>query len=101
MKMYIPFCFIVISLIALPVNAAISFIAETTDRGNDDKSSLVVPAITQEGDVLIVQASFRNRSGSDGVTTPAGWTLIAPQDQDSDVFQSAYYKVATAVDPGT
>jgi MSHA biogenesis protein MshQ len=101
MKMYIPFCFIVISLIALPVNAAISFIAETTDRGNDDKSSLVVPAITQEGDVLIVQASFRNRSDANGVTTPMGWTLITPLIQDDGVWQSSYYRVATSLDANT
>ncbi|MFT6113118.1 MAG: MSHA biogenesis protein MshQ [Oleispira sp.] len=81
--------------------AAISFVTSVTDDGNDDKANLVVPALTQMGDVLITQVTFRNRSGSDGVTTPAGWTLIAPQDQDSDVFQSAYYKVATAVDAGT
>jgi MSHA biogenesis protein MshQ len=101
MKMYIPFCFIVISLIALPVNAAISFIAETTDSGNDDKSSLVVPAITQEGDVLIVQASFRNRSDANGVTAPMGWTLITPLIQDDGVWQSSYYKVATSLDANT
>jgi MSHA biogenesis protein MshQ len=101
MKMYIPFCFIVISLIALPVNAAISFIAETTDSGNDDKSSLVVPAITQEGDVLIIQASFRNRSDANGVTAPMGWTLITPLIQDDGVWQSSYYKVATSLDANT
>jgi MSHA biogenesis protein MshQ len=81
--------------------AAISFVTSVTDDGNDDKANLVVPVLTQMGDVLITQVTFRNRSGSDGVTTPAGWTLIAPQDQDSDVFQSTYYKVATAVDAGT
>ena len=92
---------LLLSLINSNSFAAISYVTSVTDNGNDDKSSLVVPVITQAGDVLITQVTFRNRNGSDGVTTPAGWTLIAPQDRDDNVFQSVYYKVATAADAGT
>jgi MSHA biogenesis protein MshQ len=80
--------------------AAISFVASVTDRGNDDKASLVVPASTLLGDVLVAQVTFRNRNGSDGVTTPSGWNLLATQDRDSDVFQSVYYRIASAGDAG-
>lgn len=85
---------------AQSVFAAISFIASTLDEGNDDRSTLTVPAAVLTNDVLVTQVTFRNRSGSDGVTTPGGWTLVAPQDRDSDVFQSVYYRVATAGEAG-
>jgi MSHA biogenesis protein MshQ len=98
MKMYIPFFFIVISLIALPVNAAISLIAETTDSGNDDKASIIVPLDIQSGDVLITQVTFHNLNGSNGVSTPNGWTQIGLQNQNNNIFQSVYYKVATSSD---
>ena len=80
--------------------SAISYVASVTDDGNDDKASLTVPALATVDDLLIAQVTFRNRSGSDGVTTPPGWTLLAPQDRDSDVFQSIYYKIAVASDLG-
>ena len=91
----------ILFLFASQTQAAISYISSVTDRGNDDKASLIVPATTLLGDVMIAQVTFRNRNGSDGVTTPSGWTPIAPQDRDDNVFQSAYYKVATATDGGT
>lgn len=81
-------------------NAEISYVTSVTDKGNDDKANLTVPASTGVGDLLITQVTFRNRNGSDGVTTPAGWALLAPQDQNGDVFQSVYYKVVTASDLG-
>jgi MSHA biogenesis protein MshQ len=91
----------VISLIELPVNAAISLIAETTDSGNDDKASIMVPSDIQSGDVLITKVTFRNRNGSDGVSTPNGWRLIGLQNQDNNILQSVYYKVATSSDVNT
>ena len=94
--------FILVSLLFTAQSyGAITFVTSVTDRGNDDRASLIVPASTQVGDVLITQVTFRNRNGDDGVTTPAGWNLIAPQDRDSDVFQSAYYRVASAGDANT
>jgi MSHA biogenesis protein MshQ len=88
-------------LISSPGHAAISYISSVTQDDNDDEASLTVPVSVQVDDVLLVQVTIRNRNGSDGVTTPSGWTLIAPQDQDDDVFQSLYYRVATATDAGT
>lgn len=92
---------VLISLLPSMTNAAISYITSTTDKGNDDKSTLTVPASVLSGDVLITQVTFRNRNGSDGITPPAGWILVAPQDRDSDVFQAVYYRVATVADAGT
>jgi len=94
-------CFIFVSLISSTANAAISYITSVTDSGNDDKSTLIVPASVLLGDVLVTQVTFRNRNGSDGITPPLGWILVAPQDKDSDVFQAVYYRVANATDAGT
>jgi len=90
-----------LGLVCLPLHASISYISFVTDDGNDDKASLTVPADAVEGDLLLVQVTFRDRNGDDGVTTPTGWTLIAPQDRDDDVFQSLYYRVADSADAGT
>ena len=101
MKKIIFFFFLLLSLINSNTFAAISYVTSVTDKGNDERASLTVPASTQAGDILIVQVTFRNEIGSDGVTTPAGWILIAPQDRDGAVFQSVYYKVAVAADAGS
>ncbi len=83
-----------------PAAAEITFVASTTDRGNDDRASLSVPGSAQSDDLLIVQVAIRNRSGSDGVTMPSGWTQIGSQERDDDVLQSVYYRVANASDAG-
>ncbi|OUS41056.1 hypothetical protein A9R00_02920, partial [Oleispira antarctica] len=101
MKKTLLFFFLLLSLINSNTFAAISYVTSVTDKGNDERASLTVPASTQAGDILIVQVTFRNEIGSDGVTTPAGWILIAPQDRDGAVFQSVYYKVAVAADAGS
>jgi len=92
---------LVISCLSVPAHAAISYIGSVTDDSNNDEASLTVPASVQTDDVLLVQITIRNRNGSDGVTTPSGWTLIASQDRDDNVLQSLYYRVATAGNAGT
>ncbi|UZE98080.1 DUF6701 domain-containing protein [Alkalimarinus alittae] len=91
--------FICVLVFSANVSAAISFISSVSDKGNDEKAALVVPAVTV-GDVLLVQVAIRDRSGSDGVTAPAGWTQIGSQIADGSVLQSLYYRVATAGDVG-
>jgi len=92
---------LVLAFLSTPAHAAISYIGSVTDDSNNDEASLTVPASVQTDDVLLVQITIRNRSGSDGVTTPSGWTLIASQDRDDNVLQSLYYRVATAGNAGT
>jgi len=87
-------------LVAVESHAAITFIASTTDRGNDDRATLRVPGTSQTDDLLVVQVAIRNRSGSDGVSGPAGWIEIGSQRRDGDVLQSIYYRIATAADAG-
>lgn len=81
--------------------SAITFEGATTRDGNGSNVTLIVPSVTELNDILLAQITIRNRNGSDGVTAPAGWTEIATQDRDGDVFQSLYYKVATATDVNT
>ena len=96
--------FLTILILSIPcfsANSAITYITSVTDRGNDERASLTVPGSVLENDLLVVQVTFRDRNGSDGVTTPVGLNLIAPQDQDNDVFQSLYYRVASLTDAGS
>ncbi|WP_156490763.1 hypothetical protein, partial [Oleiphilus sp. HI0086] len=86
---------------ASSAHSAITFVASTTEDGNNDDVTLTVPASAEENDLLLVQITIRNRSGSDGVTAPAGWTQISSQDRDDDVLQSLYYRLATSGDAGT
>ncbi|MGK0442417.1 MAG: hypothetical protein ACJA0N_002228, partial [Pseudohongiellaceae bacterium] len=87
-------------LFVAPVHAAITYVTEVAVDGNDDKASLTVPALTLANDVMLVQVVIRDRSGSDGVTAPAGWAIIGSQERDDNVLQSLYYKVATVADIG-
>lgn len=100
--------FLIVCVIALwfiasspTVHAQITFVDSSASEGFDDRGTSVVPATVQVGDLLLAQVTIRNIGGSDAVFTPAGWTLLAPQDNSDDVFQSIYYRVATAGDPGT
>jgi MSHA biogenesis protein MshQ len=104
MKLIIKLKFLILLLLFISsnnINAAISYVDSVTDSDNDERGSLTVPVATEAGDVLITQVVIRNRNGSDSVSAETGWNLIATQDQDSDVFQSLYYKVAVAGDAGS
>ncbi|MEE8057808.1 MAG: DUF6701 domain-containing protein [Pseudomonadales bacterium] len=87
---------------SITASAAISFVTSTTDSGNDSDGTLTVPGGVSVDDLMLVQVTIRNRNGSDSVTAPVGggWSIIGSQEQDDDVFQSLYYKVATAADIG-
>jgi MSHA biogenesis protein MshQ len=101
MKFY-PILIIIFSLFisSNDTSAAISYVNSATSSGNDDSASLTIPTDIQVGDVLITQVVIRNRTGGDDVSAESGWSLIATQDQDSDVLQSIYYKVAVLGDAG-
>jgi len=81
--------------------AAITFVASTTEDGNNDDVTITVPGSAQEDDLLLVQITIRNRSGSDGVTPPVGWIQVGSQLRDDDVLQSLYYRLATSGEAGT
>lgn len=93
--------FVLILWFSANTSAAISYVTSSNTTGNDDKASLAVPTATVADDVLVVQVAIRDRSGSDGVTAPGGWSQIGTQIADGGVFQSLYYRVATSADAGS
>lgn len=89
-----------ILFISPAATAAISFVTFTTSAGNGSSGTLTVPGAVSVDDVMLVQVTIRNRSGSDAVTAPPGWSIIGSQEREDNVFQSLYYRVATAGDIG-
>ena len=57
-----------------------------------------MPVTVNAGDLLIVL--FTN-DGSATVTTPAGWSLLASDDNEPHVRLSVYYKIAAGTEGGT
>jgi len=81
--------------LAAPVVASVTETAFGTDTTNHYVN---MPATVNAGDLLIVL--FTN-DGSATVTTPAGWSLLASDDNEPHVRLSVYYKIAAGTEGGT
>lgn len=89
-----------LTIISFNARAAITYVTSITDTGNDDKASLIIPALAQAGDVLIAQVVIRDRNGGDSVSAESDWILIGSQNRAGDALQSIYYKIASTGDAG-
>jgi hypothetical protein len=81
--------------LAAPVVASVTetvFGTDTTDHYVD------MPATVNVGDLLI--ALFIN-DGDATVTTPSGWSLLASNNQGTEVRLSVYYRIAAGTEGGT
>lgn len=85
-------------LLAVPAHAT-TFVAGSTFADNNTDTVVVpTPAGVAEGDVMVVQLSYRD--SSTGVTAPAGWSVIR-SDVGGDLAQIAYFRVAVAGEPAS
>jgi len=88
------------SLAAVPALAAplVASVTETAFGADTTNHNVTMPATVNAGDLLIV--IFTN-DGNAGVTTPAGWTVLASSGGAAAVRLSVYYKIAAGTEGGT
>jgi len=75
--------------------SAITFESQSSASGFGSNYTFTSPTSLALGDVLIVQVTVRDNNSGNTITSPSGWIEIDSQQQDGDVLQSVYYKVAT------
>lgn len=83
------------------VFSAITFESDSSASGFGTNYTFTAPSTLAVGDVLIVHVIIRDSNSVNAITPPLGWTEIGNQQQDDDVLQSIYYKVATNSDVNT
>ena len=91
-------CSCLLFFISLTSQAVITLEGSSTQSGLSLNGTITSPVGIQIGDVLITQITIRDFITGNAIAAPAGWIEVESQQQDGDVLQSVYYKIATAAD---